>query len=254
LSRHLLIVGAQRCGTTFLSCLLDSHPQITLARPARPEPKVFLSDDALRLGADGYVSTYFSHAAGEDLLAEKSTSYIEVPEAADRARQVLGAQTQIVALLRDPVARAISNWRFSTDNALETRPLEQALRDNLAGSAPDWSPGSTSVSPFSYLERGRYAEHLAAWDDAFPDHTHVVFLQELLDDDDALGRLYGSLGVDEDFRPTERDPLNMSSEPVGSLPEDLLAALADYFEPANLALSRRLDRRLPWWPDPCKEA
>ena len=38
------IVGVQRCGTTFLYHLLDQHPQITMARPVRPEPKVFLSD------------------------------------------------------------------------------------------------------------------------------------------------------------------------------------------------------------------
>lgn len=252
MSGHLLIIGAQRCGTTFLFRSLGAHPQITLAQPARPEPKVFLSDAAFQLGRDGYLSTYFSHAAGEDLLAEKSTSYIEVPDAAARARKVLGPDTQVVALLRDPVARAISNWRFSTDNGLETRPLEQALRDNLAGSSPTWTPGTTSVSPFSYLERGCYDGQLVAWLEAFSDNTHVEFLQDLLDDESALGRLYAKLGVDETFRPGASDALNMSTEPAAALPDDLVAAMDQYFEPANLALSRRLGRQLPWWPDPAR--
>ena len=88
-------------------------------------------------------------------------------------------------MLRDPVARAVSNWRFSTDHGLEKRPLEPALRDNLAAPAA-WDPGATSVSPFAYLERGRYADHLRPWYDALPgDGVHVLFLEDLLDDDEA---------------------------------------------------------------------
>jgi hypothetical protein len=251
LSRHLLVIGAQRCGTTFLSSMLDAHPQITLAQPARPEPKVFLSDAALRLGRDGYRSAYFAHATGEDLLAEKSTSYIEVPEAADRARQVLGSETDIVAVLRDPVARAVSNWRFSTENGLETRPLEQALRDNLASPAA-WDGTLTSVSPFAYLERGCYDHHLAAWWDAFPSTTHVLLLQDLLDDDETLHTLYRDLGVDDRFQPASRGRLNESSEPASALPDDLVRGLREYFESNNVALSRRLGRPLPWWPAPTR--
>ena len=48
--RHLLVIGAQRCGTTYLHTLLDAHPQITMARPANPEPKVFISDEATGKG------------------------------------------------------------------------------------------------------------------------------------------------------------------------------------------------------------
>ena len=44
-TRHLLVIGAQRCGTTYLHDLLDAHPEIAMARPARPEPKVFLADE-----------------------------------------------------------------------------------------------------------------------------------------------------------------------------------------------------------------
>ena len=34
--RHLLVIGAQRCGTTYLHTMLDSHEQVTMARPAQP--------------------------------------------------------------------------------------------------------------------------------------------------------------------------------------------------------------------------
>jgi len=248
LTRHLLVIGAQRCGTTYLQSLLEAHPEITMARPARPEPKVFLSDASVDRGRDWYRRTFFGHATHERLLGEKSTSYIEVPEAADRAYRVLGDDTVVLALLRDPVARAVSNWRFSTDNGLERRPLETALRENLAEAA-EWDRASTSVSPFAYLERGRYEQHLEPWFAAFPMNLQVVFLQDLLDRDEALGTLYQHLGVDPDFRPATREQLNESTEPISSLPPDLVHAMRTYFHDHDLALSRRLGRRLPWPPE-----
>jgi hypothetical protein len=214
LTRHLLVIGAQRCGTTYLQSLLEAHPEITMARPARPEPKVFLAEASVERGRDWYHRTFFGHATDERLLGEKSTSYIEVPEAADRACRVLGEDTLILALLRDPVARAVSNWRFSTDNGLEQRPLETALRENL-DQAAEWDSAATSVSPF----------------------------------DEALGTLYQQLDVDPDFRPATRERLNESTEPISSLPQDLLHALRTYFHDHDLALSRRLGRRLPWPPE-----
>lgn len=250
MTRHLLVVGAQRCGTTYLHALLDAHPQITMARPARPEPKVFLAEEVVERGRDWYLETYFAHVTTEELLGEKSTSYIEVPAAARRARRVLGEETRVVALLRDPVARAVSNWAFSTDHGLEQRPLEAALRENLAAPAT-WDAEATSVSPFAYLERGRYADHLEPWFDAFPRGAQVLFLQELLDVGDAtIDTLFRRLDVDSAFRPSDLARLNESTEPVSALPADLVASMRDYFHDSDADLSQRLGRQLPWWPSP----
>ena len=45
-SRHLLVIGAQRSGTTYLHSMLEAHPDVAMAQPPRPEPKVFCSDEA----------------------------------------------------------------------------------------------------------------------------------------------------------------------------------------------------------------
>ena len=246
MTRHLLVIGGQRCGTTYLHGLLEEHPEIAMARPARPEPKVFLSDELSGRGREWYRSTYFAHATDEKVLGEKSTSYLEDPLAATRAAVVLG-DPHIVLLLRDPVARAISNWRFSTDNGLETRPLDVALRESLEREAA-WDPSVSSVSPFAYLARGRYADHLRPWLDAFGDAVRVHFLAELLGDDDALADLYAGLGVDPGFRPAGRDTVaNGSSGPAPDLPSDLTAMLEGYFASSNQALTEMLGRDLPWW-------
>ncbi|MDP9318558.1 MAG: sulfotransferase domain-containing protein, partial [Actinomycetota bacterium] len=158
MTRHLLVIGGQRCGTTYLYAMLEAHPDIAMARPARPEPKVFMSDELAARGLEWYRATYFAHATTESVLGEKSTSYLEDGEAAKHAASVLGA-AEIVVQLRDPVARAVSNWRFSAGHGLEERPLAQALDENLQG-LRDWDRSVSSVSPFAYLERGRYVDYL----------------------------------------------------------------------------------------------
>ncbi|HZJ05926.1 MAG TPA: sulfotransferase domain-containing protein [Nocardioidaceae bacterium] len=245
MSRHLLVIGAQRCGTTYLHSLLDGHPDIAMALPALPEPKVFLSDAQAAKGYGWYRETYFGHATSQTLLGEKSTSYIEDPKAPARVRRVLGV-TEIVVLLRDPVQRAVSNWRFSTDNGLEERTLETALRENLAGTKA-WDRRSSSVSPYHYLERGRYVDYLPPWFATFPSSTHVLFSQPLMNDDAVLRRLFDSLGVDPGFRPSHQGRVvNQSREPAPELSAELAGLLRRYFTESDRALSQLLGRDLPW--------
>jgi hypothetical protein len=244
-THHFLVVGGQRCATTYLHSLLEAHPEIAMARPARPEPKVFLADELLTRGADWYRETFFKHVTDETVLGEKSTSYLEDPAAADRARAVLGEIT-ILALLRDPIERAISNWRFSTDNGFENRSLEDALRANLAGAA-EWDAGRSSTSPFAYLERGRYAELLTPWFNAQPGRVHVFFTEELVADPSVMAEVYRALGVDPLFEPADAgQPVNASLEPPTALPDDLRMALRSYYEPGDQALGELLGRELPW--------
>jgi hypothetical protein len=243
--QHFLVIGAQRSGTTYLHDQLDAHPGIAMARPGRPEPKVFLSDEAAGRGGDWYRRTFFGHAADGDLLGEKSTSYIESDEAPARVRAALG-DTRIVAQLRDPISRAVSNWKFSHGSGLEERPLGEALAQNLDGPL-DWDPQRTSVSPYAYLERGRYAAQLERWLAEFPGLVRVQFLEELVAAPDQIGELYAWLGVDDTFRPAELgEPVHESGVPAQELDDDLRTAIRAYFDDADRELATLLGRDLPW--------
>jgi hypothetical protein len=244
-TRHLIIVGAQRCGTTYLHSLLDPHPEITMARPARPEPKVFLSAELTTRGREWYEATYFAHARSEVLLGEKSTSYLEHPDAAARVASMLGV-AEIIVMVRDPVARAVSNWQFSSENGLEERPLDEALMDNLSG-ARDWDRAVSSVSPFAYLERGRYADYLDPWYARFPGSVHVRFFEELTSDEAELASLYKELGVDPSFRPDNLGrPVNTSHRAAPDLVPGLVAAIRRYVADSDARLRTILGRELPW--------
>ena len=103
------------------------------------------------------------------------------------------------------------------------------------------------MSPFAYLARGRYADHLGPWLEAFPRTSHVLFTSELLEDPSVIAGLYAALGVDAGFVPPERDQVvNQSEEPAPDLPDDLRQRLRRYFAASDDALARLCGRRPPW--------
>ena len=241
MSRHLLVVGAQRCGTTYLHDALAAHPQVAMARPMRPEPKVFLREEPV--AASAYVEEFFGHAGDAEVLGEKSTSYLEVPEVPDRVAATLGSP-QILVQLRDPVARAVSNWSFSRDHGVEPRSLALALRADLVG-GQEWDRTTSSVSPFAYVARGRYVDDLARWVDRFD--VRVQFLEELLADPGVTADLYRWLGVDDGFRPDPGDaPVNASTSVPDPIDDDLVAELREHYRASDAALAALLGRELPW--------
>ena len=240
MTRHFVVVGAQRSGTTYLHHLLEEHPQIAMARPVRPEPKAFLSPEPL--DADTYRARWFGHAHGEPVLGEKSTSYLENDAAPGRIREVLG-EPQILVQLRDPIARAISNWGFSRDHGIETRGLAEALEANLEGPLA-WDPERTSVSPYAYLERGRYVDDLARWQDF---DLRVQLFEDLVADSATIAETYRWLGVDAAYAPASAGtPVNQGQPVDERLGDDLVDRLRAWFADADAALSEMLRRPLPW--------
>lgn len=250
MSKHFLIAGAQRCGTTYLRALLADHPGVAMAEPARPEPKVLLDPDLVATGPESYRASWFPHARGDQLLGEKSTSYLDVPAAAVAATRLLGDPLVIVQL-RDPVARAVSHWAFSTEHGREERPLADVLEANLAGPLP-WDGTGTSVSPYAYLERGRYAEHLRPWAAEHGDRLRVQLLEDLLAAPDAISDTYAWLGLDPDHHPAPAGvPVNASGSRSDSrLAPDMVRALRGYFAESDSELEQMLGRALPWVPHP----
>jgi hypothetical protein len=239
---QFFVVGAQRCGTTYLYRLLDDHPEIEMARPERPEPKYFLTHDPGPAGTGAYLAGHFS-AAPVRARGEKGTTYLDVPASWPRMLRAF-PDARFVVILRDPVARAVSHWRFSTDNGLEHLPAERALTDESLAARP-FDGARVSTSPYAYLQRGRYATALARlFEVVGRRRTLVVFLEELVADPAVASGVYGFVGADPHHRPRMADgPVNTSAP--RAVPDWVTAALARYYEGPNRALARLLGRPLP---------
>lgn len=247
-----VVGGAPRCGTTWLTTALERHPDLWMAKPLRPEPKFFLVDELYAEGVEEYSRRWFSDAPAGARLGEKSTNYLESAVAAERmARHLPGVR--LVFVLREPVARAVSNYRWSVSNGMEHEDFASALAaEEQRGSTLD--PALRYARPHSYVSRGRYAELLAPWLERFSREQVGVFRFEDLVREPAstLAAIHRHLGVEP--RPElagEVEGINASTADA-DIDATALAELRAYYAPLNQQLAVLLGEQFrPWQPEEC---
>lgn len=246
---HFFVAGAQRSGTTFLYHALDNHPEIEMARPVRPEPKFFLQPGSGGRRED-YLDCFFEPepAAGVRGRGEKSTSYIEDSAVPGRIVEAF-PEARIVFVFRDPVARALSNYRFTRAGGLEAAPLNAALSRELDGEPLPETPDGLSVSPFTYLQRGRYADYLAPFIATFGrTRIHILQSEALWAGRASYDALLGWLGCTPSLGSyAAGEVLNASGRDDEGMDPQLLRRLASYFEASNRDLAENWGLDMTLW-------
>jgi hypothetical protein len=162
-----LIVGAPKAGTTALHAALAQHPDVFVTSPK--EPKYWLCDDAPPPAWSGPGDAHsqqewiwrrsdyerlFEPAADHQVRGESTPFYLWSRGAHRRIAESL-PDVRLIAVVRDPIDRAYSNWMHAWSDGLEPiADFEQAfaLQDERirAGWAPFWR----------YRDLGRYGEQL----------------------------------------------------------------------------------------------
>lgn len=245
IKEQVFIIGAQRCGTTYLNKVLDSHPEIQLTRPVRPEPKFFLNESEFQKGREYYENKYFSALPSQvKVIGEKGTSYIEHPVVIQRIQDFY-PQAKVLVVLRNPVERALSNYFFSHENGLETRSIDEVF---LKQTPPPPLKIQTSVAPFDYLERGIYHHYLKPYTQKFKNKIKIILFDELFSRAETYIEVYDFLNVQNSF---VSEHMNKKINPTLSrensvIDPEIYRKLTAYFEPHNKALEQFLGRKTNW--------
>jgi len=163
-----LLIGAPKAGTTALHAALARHPDVFVTSPK--EPKYWLCDDApppaWRGPGDahsqrewvwrrGDYERLFEPAGPSQLRGESTPFYLWSRGAHRRIAEAL-PDVRLIAVVRDPVDRAYSNWMHLWSDGLEpVGSFEEAfaLQDERVGAG--WAPF------WRYRDLGRYGEQLA---------------------------------------------------------------------------------------------
>ena len=202
-----LLIGAPKAGTTALHAALAGHPQLFLS-PVK-EPKYYLCGDspppAYRGPGDAHSNRewiwqrqryldLFAEAGADQRAGESTPFYLYHRDARRRIAADL-PQARLVAVLRDPVDRAYSNWMHLWADGLEPcgDVVEACAREQErldAGWAPFWH----------YRGLGMYGRQLEDLYQHVPrEQVLVLRYRHLVDDPHAaLNRVCRFLGVDED--------------------------------------------------------
>lgn len=207
------VIGAPKAGTSALHVTLAHHPELYLSRVK--EPKFYLCDGPPpSRGGPGDAHSYrewiwqrdryealFADAPKGALKGESTPFYLASTAALERIHAEVPT-AKLIAVLRDPIDRAYSNWAHLWADGLETIPDFVAACDAepkrvRAGWAPMWH----------YLGSGRYGEQLEQAYRLFPrEQVHLLRYRELVDGPkEAIGSICRFLGVDEEVVVELRD-------------------------------------------------
>lgn len=240
----LLVVGAMKCGTSALHDLLDRHPDVAMApgkelnfffgpeQPPHGDPEEWWRDGQWHRGRQWYAARFDPDAP---VRGESSPGYTDPanPDAAARIRELV-PDVRLVHLVRDPLERALSQWRHHVRDGTETRPAEVALLD----------PAS------QYVSRSRYVERLEPFLDLFPADQLLVVVQERLRarTDHEVRRVLAHAGADPDRWPAVNASTTPDRPHASDVPLGLRAAFAERTADDVARLRRLLDDELPEWP------
>ncbi|HRI96314.1 MAG TPA: sulfotransferase, partial [Nocardioides sp.] len=165
-----LIIGAPKAGTTALHSALAQHPDVFTTTPK--EPKYWLCGDAPPPHWTGPGDAHSQQewiwrrrdydalfrSAGEHQVRGESTPFYLWSYPAHRRISEHLPEVKLIAVVRDPIDRAYSNWMHLWSDGLEREPdFERAFfrqRDRIdAGWAPFWRYRDLGLY-------GRQLEHL----------------------------------------------------------------------------------------------
>ena len=177
---NFLGIGAHKCGTTWLSEVLRSHPEVFVAHG---KEVMFFTDNRAR--GLGWYRAQFAGAGSAKAVGEFSVNYLERgPEVAERIH-ALNPEMKLIVSVRDPVDRALSHYRW----------LQQLGRSELPPflKAIETEPALAGA--------GRYFANLEPYWQLFPDaQIHIERFDDIVADPVAVQRrLFRFLCVSEDF-------------------------------------------------------
>lgn len=246
----VLIIGAQKGGTTSLFNYLIRHPDVMA--PLTKEIHYF--DIHYARGDRWYRGRFpYSHQLrGGRLTLDASPYYLAHPQAPERAARLLPG-VKLLALLRNPVDRALSHYqhevragreRLSFAEAIAEEPGRMAGEEERLVSDPGYY--SHAHHRYSYLHRGRYADQLSRWARHFPREQMLVVQSEAFFRDpagttDTVQRFLG-------LRPhrLERYDTFYQGGYGQEMDPDLRARLSTHFEAPNRQLYRWLGEDYDW--------
>ncbi len=199
-----LVIGAQKSGTTALHEYLRRHPEIFL--PVGKELPYFTLSSQERPEWHAYLEEYFKEAHPGQRLGKVTPQYMAYP---DCAREIVKRlpNVKLVALLRDPIDRAVSHYRMSKLRGWEPRSLAEALESSIDPGHVDryrvLMPDTVEAETSCYCVWGEYGRILGSFAEMVPRSSMLLIYSEDLSREPVhtVSKVLQFLGVDPTIVP-----------------------------------------------------
>jgi len=239
----VIIIGAQKSGTSSLYAYLSQHPQILPAFKKEVhffdgglDPRV----DNFKKGRSWYCSHFPSKKNNDSQKTfEASPLYIFNPLTPQRIAE-LTQEVRIIVLLRNPTERAISHYFHEKRTGRETLDIYEALQKEDRRLDPVIEKKDYKNNVFihhSYKRRGLYKEQLERYLEYFSREQILVMASEefFAKPDICLRRVFEFVGVDPEYKVGNVTPRNVANN-RSELAPDVYEYLNSFFRPHNQEL------------------
>ena len=228
---NFLIIGAAKSGTSSLYHYLKQHPEIFMSPHKEPNFFAFEGENVCFSGPGDDIDTnafsvtslkdycaFFKKVTNEVAVGEASPLYLYSPKAPMRIKHYI-PDVKLIAILRNPVQRAFSNYLHFARNNREPKPdFQSALKEETKRIQDNWQWF------WHYTSVGFYAGQLKRYFANFHSKQIKIFLYEDLKNNPRamLKDLFEYLTINPGFRPNLSIKYNVSGFPKNRLLQKLL--------------------------------
>lgn len=198
---NLIVIGAQKCGTSGLHYYLGLHPEVSVSSPK--ELNFFIAERNWPLGVDWYRGRFDSAARVRVDASPNYTAHPQFQGVPERMASVV-PDARLVFIVRDPVDRIAAHWVHNYSKGRHTGELERTIMNPKA----------------SYISRSRYAMQLELFLAHYPREQILVLEQADLRShrEPTLRALFEFAGADPAFTDrrfsAERHKTNRKTRPT----------------------------------------
>lgn len=202
----LFLIGAQKAGTTTLFSWLSQNPEID-SPDSLKDFHFFTLEEYYSKGCEWLESLYNQNNKKKRLHG--AVNYIFKEEAAQRIYEY-NPDAKLILVLRDPVKRAYSAYKYFKKLEKEKRSFRTAIDDEINGCIKTVQ----EHDDFTYIEHGRYAKQILQWLQYFKKEQLLILIYEELfaEPDRYLEKIYSFLGLENIHFKAKLDSKNISGE------------------------------------------
>jgi hypothetical protein len=235
-----MIIGAPKSGTTSLFEYLCEHPDV--ARPTRKEIHYF--DEKFARGLPWY-RRHFPQVARPQITGEATTAYLFAKDAPARAAALI-PNAKLIAVLRDPVRRAISHYWHNKRLGRVRGDFESYFHEALSPNAERETNQARQFINYP-VQWGFYKEQIEHWFEHFPRAQFLFLRFEDMASDGAAQtqRVFDFLGLPAAAAIDAAKVFNAGpSYPVEV--NDTTRRLAEVYREKNAGLDRLIGPAFSW--------
>lgn len=250
---NLLLIGAQKSGTTWLWKVLKAHSDIQAG--LRKELHYFDTTEHFHQNPTDYRPYHCKFPLDANNPApsywlDSTPSYLFEPETADRIF-TYNPDAKLIACLRNPVTRAYSHWAMNVLKGIESRKFKTAITQEIA----DIQAGNLVHRRQAYVRRGYYSQQIRRYLKLFsPDQMLFINQAELLSEP---GRQLNRIGDFLELEGTLKLPSNKAfTHSYPGISQSDYTYLENHYRDDNRSLANLLNwdveqwSQLPTQPDP----